>query len=178
MVVEQGFNINAAGNPPQAANCVILGTEQFAFPANANMNPVKKAQDADEANYSGSSSSSTVRATGTSMPLCMPRKRTWPTSRARTTSISTGLPSSAPWSSKSKSISTTTWLWPTSRSLPADLTIGGSSTGRRSLATRRLILSTNLKRPGIPRAPFFACRTPPAVNSRGLCSCEGCRLPV
>ncbi len=31
--IEQGYNINAQGNPPVPANCVILGTNQFAIPA-------------------------------------------------------------------------------------------------------------------------------------------------
>lgn len=35
--VEQGYNINAQGNPPVPANCVILGTNQFTVPANQNV---------------------------------------------------------------------------------------------------------------------------------------------
>jgi hypothetical protein len=31
--IEQGYNINAQGSPPVPANCVILGTNQFAIPA-------------------------------------------------------------------------------------------------------------------------------------------------
>ncbi len=32
VTIEQGYNINAQGSPPQAANCVILGTNQFTVP--------------------------------------------------------------------------------------------------------------------------------------------------
>jgi hypothetical protein len=40
--VEQGYNINAQGSPPQAANCVILGTNQFSIPANIDVNNLPK----------------------------------------------------------------------------------------------------------------------------------------
>ncbi len=50
---EQGYGINTQGNPPTPADCVILGTNQFSFPANANMNRIKKAADADAARIQG-----------------------------------------------------------------------------------------------------------------------------
>jgi hypothetical protein len=40
--VEQGYNINAQGSPPQAANCVILGTNQFSIPGDIDVNNLPK----------------------------------------------------------------------------------------------------------------------------------------
>ena len=56
MSIEQGYQLNATGNPPQAADLVILGTNQFALPPNAQMNKVdglKKAIDADKMKQPG-----------------------------------------------------------------------------------------------------------------------------
>jgi len=50
---EQGYNINAQGAPPTPADCVILGTNQFNYPPNTNMNKIKKAPDADAARIPG-----------------------------------------------------------------------------------------------------------------------------
>jgi hypothetical protein len=50
---EQGYNINAHGAPPTPADCVILGTNQFNYPDNTNMNKIKKAPDADAARVPG-----------------------------------------------------------------------------------------------------------------------------
>jgi hypothetical protein len=57
VTVEQGYNINAQGSPPQALNCVILGTNQFAIPPTADLNFLDrgnlKPSDVDAARISG-----------------------------------------------------------------------------------------------------------------------------
>jgi len=53
-VIEQGYNINAQGNPPLAANCVILGTNQFAPPSDTNLdNLPNKADSVDKLHIPG-----------------------------------------------------------------------------------------------------------------------------
>jgi hypothetical protein len=54
VTVEQGYNINNQGSPPQAANCVILGTNQFTIPANQNVgNLPNKADSVDKLRIPG-----------------------------------------------------------------------------------------------------------------------------
>jgi hypothetical protein len=52
--VEQGYSINAQGSPPKAANCVILGTNQFTIPPNQNVgNLPNKAESVDKLQIPG-----------------------------------------------------------------------------------------------------------------------------
>jgi len=52
--IEQGYNINAQGSPPQSANCVILGTNQFTVPANQDVdNLPNKASSVDKLHIPG-----------------------------------------------------------------------------------------------------------------------------
>jgi hypothetical protein len=54
VTVEQGYNINAQGSPPQAANCIILGTNQFAIPPTQNVdNLPNKASSVDKMHIPG-----------------------------------------------------------------------------------------------------------------------------
>jgi len=56
MTAEQGYSINAQGNPAQAANCVILGTDQFTLPQNPKFNFDKagvKIDDVDKSHTPG-----------------------------------------------------------------------------------------------------------------------------
>lgn len=54
VTVEQGYSINAQGSPPKAANCVILGTNQFTIPPNQNVdNLPNKAESVDKLQIPG-----------------------------------------------------------------------------------------------------------------------------
>jgi hypothetical protein len=43
--VEQGYNINSQGDPAQAANCVVLGTDQFTIPPTQDVNKLPNSAD-------------------------------------------------------------------------------------------------------------------------------------
>jgi len=52
--VEQGYSINSQGSPPKAANCVILGTNQFAIPPTQKVdNLPNKAESVDKLQIPG-----------------------------------------------------------------------------------------------------------------------------